>query len=179
MSAYVHLFFMPPAGYFVIYVHVLKYYDAKYIGISCEIDDKLPWSSKKKITRELWCLCCFGFWRRVISQIDANVSEKHTVSIFRAKITKLGSGGLFGVEGRKTEGVSQLETRNRGKSLGIFSSQRKRPNGSVSIVTSLRMGFDFWQGRDFLFVTASRQALVQTQPPNTEIPLGKAAGAWS
>jgi hypothetical protein len=31
-----------------------------------------------------------GFWRRVDAQVDANVSEKHTVSIFGAKVAMLG-----------------------------------------------------------------------------------------
>jgi hypothetical protein len=43
-----------------------------------------------------WRCCCSGLWRRV----DTNVSDKHTVSIFRAKVAELGSGGiLYGVEG--------------------------------------------------------------------------------
>jgi uncharacterized membrane protein YqhA len=34
-------------------------------------------------------LLYFGFWHRVVSQIDVNVSEKHTVSIFRAEVLKM------------------------------------------------------------------------------------------
>jgi hypothetical protein len=30
-------------------------------------------------------ICSSGFWRRVDSWVDANVSEKHIVSIFRAE----------------------------------------------------------------------------------------------
>jgi hypothetical protein len=33
--------------------------------------------------------CSSGFWRRVDSSIDANVSEKHTVSIFRSEVQSL------------------------------------------------------------------------------------------
>jgi hypothetical protein len=31
------------------------------------------------------CLCSSGFWRRADSSVEANVSEKHTASIFRAE----------------------------------------------------------------------------------------------
>jgi hypothetical protein len=34
-------------------------------------------------------------WRRVISYVNANVSDKHSVSIFRAEATKLENGGLI------------------------------------------------------------------------------------
>jgi hypothetical protein len=33
---------------------------------------------------EWWC-CSSGFWHRVDSSVDANVSEKYTVSIFRVE----------------------------------------------------------------------------------------------
>jgi len=36
-----------------------------------------------------------GFLRPVVSYFDANVSEKHAVSIFRAEVTNLGNGGLM------------------------------------------------------------------------------------
>jgi hypothetical protein len=35
-----------------------------------------------------------GLWHRVDSSIDVNVSEKHTVSIFRGEVAILGSGGI-------------------------------------------------------------------------------------
>jgi hypothetical protein len=35
------------------------------------------------------------FWRRVVSNVDGNVSDKHAVSIFGAKVTKLGSRGFL------------------------------------------------------------------------------------
>jgi hypothetical protein len=34
-------------------------------------------------------------WCHAVSQDDANVSEIHTLSIFRAEVTKLGNGGLI------------------------------------------------------------------------------------
>jgi hypothetical protein len=44
-----------------------------------------------------------------------NVSEKHTVSIFRAEVEMLGSGGIYvGLEEGKSEGVGQSGTRNEG-----------------------------------------------------------------
>jgi hypothetical protein len=44
--------------------------------------------------------------------------EKHTVSIFRTEVAKLGSGGIYiGKEKRKAEGVSQSETRNEGEKV--------------------------------------------------------------
>jgi hypothetical protein len=30
-------------------------------------------------------MMCFGFWRHAVSQVETNVSEKHPVTIFRAK----------------------------------------------------------------------------------------------
>jgi hypothetical protein len=42
-----------------------------------------------------------GYWCCVDLSVDANVSEKHTVSIFRAEVAMLGSGGIFRVGGRK------------------------------------------------------------------------------
>jgi hypothetical protein len=45
--------------------------------------------------------------------VEDNVSEKHTVSIFRAKVAVLGSGGIYmGLEEGKAEGVGQSGTRN-------------------------------------------------------------------
>jgi hypothetical protein len=42
--------------------------------------------------------------------VDANISEKHTVSIFRAEVTMLGSGGIYiGLEDGKAEGVANEE----------------------------------------------------------------------
>jgi hypothetical protein len=38
--------------------------------------------------RLVWYWCCLTFRRRVVSEIDANVWEKHAVSILRAKVTK-------------------------------------------------------------------------------------------
>jgi hypothetical protein len=35
---------------------------------------------------KLFLSCSSGFWSRADSSIDANVSERHTVSIFRAEI---------------------------------------------------------------------------------------------
>jgi hypothetical protein len=46
-----------------------------------------------------------GFWSRVDSSVGANVSEKHTVSIFRAEAAMLESGGIYtGLEKGKAEG---------------------------------------------------------------------------
>jgi hypothetical protein len=52
-----------------------------------------------------------GFWHCVDLLVVASVSEKHTVSIFRAKVSILGSGGI-GLEEGKTEGVGQSGMRN-------------------------------------------------------------------
>jgi hypothetical protein len=42
---------------------------------------------------------------------DANVFEKHTVSVFRAEMEMLGSGGIYiGLEEGKTDGVGQSGT---------------------------------------------------------------------
>jgi hypothetical protein len=50
---------------------------------------------------------CSRFWRRVDAPVDANVSEKYTVSIFRAEVAILGSGGIYiGLEEEKVEGVA-------------------------------------------------------------------------
>jgi hypothetical protein len=51
---------------------------------------------------------------------DANVSEKHTVSIFRAEVEMLGSGRIYiWLEEKKAEGEDQSGTRNQGgKGLG-------------------------------------------------------------
>jgi hypothetical protein len=46
------------------------------------------------VTNFASCWCYLGYWHCVVSQVDAHVSEKHTVSIFRADITNLGSEGL-------------------------------------------------------------------------------------
>jgi hypothetical protein len=35
-----------------------------------------------------------GFWCHAVLQMDANVSEKHTASIFRDEVTMLGSGAI-------------------------------------------------------------------------------------
>jgi hypothetical protein len=39
--------------------------------------------------------CSSGFWRHVDSSVDANVLEKHTVSIFSSEVGMLGSGGIY------------------------------------------------------------------------------------
>jgi hypothetical protein len=39
--------------------------------------------------------CSSGFWRRADSSVDANVSEKHCVSIFRVEVTMLRSGWIY------------------------------------------------------------------------------------
>jgi hypothetical protein len=44
--------------------------------------------------------------------VDA-ISEKHTVSIFRAEVVMLRSGGIYkGLEEEKAEGMGQSGTRN-------------------------------------------------------------------
>jgi hypothetical protein len=48
-------------------------------------------------------LCFLGFWHRVISQIDANASEKHAVSIFRAEVTRLRSRDFYRICWTKAE----------------------------------------------------------------------------
>jgi hypothetical protein len=51
----------------------------------------------------------------VDSSENANVSEKHTGSIFRAEKAILESGGIYiGLEEGRAEGVSQSGTRNKG-----------------------------------------------------------------
>jgi hypothetical protein len=50
----------------------------------------------------------FWFRRHVDSCVDANVSEKHTVSIFRVEMTMLGSGESYtGLEEGNAEGMGQ------------------------------------------------------------------------
>jgi hypothetical protein len=44
------------------------------------------------LTRNQRDLCCSGLWYRVDLSVDASVSEKHTLSIFRAKVAVLESG---------------------------------------------------------------------------------------
>jgi hypothetical protein len=44
-----------------------------------------------------------GFLRPVVSYFDANVSEKHAVSIFRAEVTNLGKEGLCRIREIKAE----------------------------------------------------------------------------
>jgi hypothetical protein len=47
--------------------------------------------------------------------VDASVSEKHTVSIFRAKVVILGSGGIYiGSEEGKAEGVGLIRDKKWG-----------------------------------------------------------------
>jgi hypothetical protein len=48
------------------------------------------------------------------SQVD--VSEKHTVSIFRVEVALPESGGIFiGLEERNADGISQSETMDEGQ----------------------------------------------------------------
>lgn len=49
-----------------------------------------------------------GFWLHVDRLLDASVSEKHTTSIFKAKVAMLGSGGIYmGLEEGRAEEVDQ------------------------------------------------------------------------
>jgi hypothetical protein len=58
------------------------------------------------------------FRRRVDWSVDANVSEKHTFSIFRAEVAMLGSGGIYiWLEEGMAEGVGQSQTRNEGEKV--------------------------------------------------------------
>jgi hypothetical protein len=78
-------------GHVILVVAVVNitYLFHRRIHLACTYD------SVCQITCILWDLrfsrrwgwwCCFsGFWRRVESPVDANVSEKHTVDIFRAE----------------------------------------------------------------------------------------------
>jgi hypothetical protein len=51
--------------------------------------------------------------RTVDSSADTTVSEKHTVSIFRAEVARVGSGRIYrGLEIGKNEGRGQSGTRN-------------------------------------------------------------------
>jgi hypothetical protein len=52
------------------------------------------------------------------SSVDARILEKHTVSIFRAEVAMLGSGGIyiFSEEG-KAEGLGQPRMRNEGEKV--------------------------------------------------------------
>jgi hypothetical protein len=56
--------------------------------------------------------------------VYSNVSEKHTVSIFRAEVVMLGSGGIYvGLKEGKAEGVGQSQTRNeRGRAESLLRS---------------------------------------------------------
>jgi hypothetical protein len=49
------------------------------------------------------------FWCRVDSQVDANVSRNHTVSIFRAEVAMLRSRGIYvGLQEGEADGVGPL-----------------------------------------------------------------------
>jgi serine/threonine protein phosphatase PrpC len=59
---------------------------------------QITWATSQKTTifttplRKTCCkliMCSSGFWRGVDSLVDVNVSEKHTVSIFRAEDLKM------------------------------------------------------------------------------------------
>jgi hypothetical protein len=52
-----------------------------------------------------WWWWSSGCWRRIGLTVDANVSEKHTVSIFRAEVAMLGSGRIY--TELEAEGVGQ------------------------------------------------------------------------
>jgi hypothetical protein len=45
--------------------------------------------------------------------VDASISENHTVSVFKAEVAMLGSGGIYiGLHEGKAEGVDQSGTTN-------------------------------------------------------------------
>jgi hypothetical protein len=52
--------------------------------------------------------CSSGYWHHVDSSVDGTVSEKHTVSIFRAEVAMLGSGEIYILlKGRLREWTNQ------------------------------------------------------------------------
>jgi hypothetical protein len=56
-----------------------------------------------------WWWCFSAFWHHVDLLVDANVLEKHTVSILRDEVAMLGSGGIcIGLDGGKAEGMGSL-----------------------------------------------------------------------
>jgi hypothetical protein len=50
----------------------------------------------------------------VVLQVNANVSEKHAVSIFGAEVTKLGSGQLIYGFRKKTKGKGAIRLKKYG-----------------------------------------------------------------
>jgi hypothetical protein len=51
--------------------------------------------------------------------VDASILEKHTVSVFRAEVAMLRSGGIYiDSEEGKAEGVGQSGMRNAGETVG-------------------------------------------------------------
>jgi hypothetical protein len=85
----------------------------------------------------------FVFWRHVDLSVDASVSEKHTLSIFRAEVAMLGSGGIYiGLEG----GLRELANRHfspedRGsvllRNVGIYRRVYTAPKPRLSSSLSL------------------------------------------
>jgi hypothetical protein len=63
--------------------------------------------------------------------VDANVSEKHTVTIVGAEMAMLGGGQIYiGLEEGKAEGVGQSQTRNEGqKVLGQYGFSKQASEG--------------------------------------------------
>jgi hypothetical protein len=58
----------------------------------------------------------FWVWCHIDSSLDANVSEKHAISIFKAEMVMLGSGGFYiGSEEGKAEGEETTKTNKEGK----------------------------------------------------------------
>jgi hypothetical protein len=66
------------------------------------------------------------FW--VLAQVYTNVSEKHTVSIFRTEVARLGSGGIYiKLEEDNSEGAGQSGTRNERAKRESPSRQHVQP----------------------------------------------------
>jgi hypothetical protein len=67
--------------------------------------------------------CSSGFWRRVDSSVDVNVSEKHTVSIFRTEVAMLRSGGIYiGLEEGEAGGGADQGRGVRGRRFRVAYS---------------------------------------------------------
>lgn len=80
-----------------------------------------------KNTREI---CHTGFCPHADSSVDT-VSDKNSVTIFRAKVVKLRIGGFYvGLKGRQTEGAIIKGIRNEGGKCAGQYGVSKKPAGN-------------------------------------------------
>jgi hypothetical protein len=101
-----------------------------------------------------WWYCSSGFQRHVGSSVNANVSEKHTVSIFRAAVAMLGSGGFYiGLEEGKAGEVGQLPQYVSPKRWHLLTSLHgveTQKNSIIKVKAFIYgLGVHFWGGRKY------------------------------